>query len=307
MQSVTGLVNPVAAIVVSEESKDYRSEMEWLGGLLRNAGSPTFVVPPEQLKFRDGAVYLDNNCEHRGVDVIYRFFELFDMANVPGAEAMMTLEASGRVVVTPPLRPQLEEKLWFAVLHHRDLEGEWIRTLGQDRFQRLLGLFPRTRVLDPEADPDSAEPWAWLKLLTKSQRRLVIKPSGFSAQAWGSRGVVVGHDLSSADWTCAVDQALAGFETCPSLLQDFHTGSHVDVRYFKEGRLQRMEGRVRLTPYYFVVNGQAILSSILATVCELDKKKIHGMRDAMMAPCAVRNGASGSLRSFMPRLPAQSS
>ena len=49
----------------------------------------------------------------------------------------------------------------------------------------------------------------------------------------------------------------------------------------------KMEGRVRLSPYYFVVDGQAKLGGVLATTCPKDKKIIHGMRDAVMTPCGV--------------------
>ncbi len=48
-----------------------------------------------------------------------------------------------------------------------------------------------------------------------------------------------------------------------------------------------MTGRARLSPYYFVHGEQVELGGILATVCPKDKKIIHGMRDAIMAPCCV--------------------
>jgi hypothetical protein len=48
-----------------------------------------------------------------------------------------------------------------------------------------------------------------------------------------------------------------------------------------------MSGRARLSPYYFVSGGHAELAGILATIVPLDKKIIHGMRDAIMAPCAL--------------------
>jgi len=47
------------------------------------------------------------------------------------------------------------------------------------------------------------------------------------------------------------------------------------------------QGRVRLCPYYFVVDGQARLSGALATFCPPDKKIIHGMQDAALLPCRV--------------------
>jgi hypothetical protein len=52
-----------------------------------------------------------------------------------------------------------------------------------------------------------------------------------------------------------------------------------------------MPSRVRLCPYYFVHgDGDAArphLGGVLATLCPADKKIIHGMRDAVLAPCAI--------------------
>jgi len=53
--------------------------------------------------------------------------------------------------------------------------------------------------------------------------------------------------------------------------------------------METMQSRVRLTPYYFVVEGTTHLAGILATLCPQDKKKIHGMADAVMMPCAIKN------------------
>jgi hypothetical protein len=51
-----------------------------------------------------------------------------------------------------------------------------------------------------------------------------------------------------------------------------------------------MAGRARLSPYYFVTGEKADLAGILATVCPADKKVIHGMKDAIMVPCAAAQG-----------------
>ena len=50
-----------------------------------------------------------------------------------------------------------------------------------------------------------------------------------------------------------------------------------------------MEGRARLSPYYFVEGDEAKLAGILGTVCPKDKKIIHGMRDAVMMPCGLES------------------
>ena len=63
-----------------------------------------------------------------------------------------------------------------------------------------------------------------------------------------------------------------------------------------------MQGRVRLCPYYFVTGdwdrARTQLGGILATVCPADKKIIHGMTDAILAPCAIADtGPSRSVGS----------
>jgi hypothetical protein len=46
-------------------------------------------------------------------------------------------------------------------------------------------------------------------------------------------------------------------------------------------------GRLRLCPYYFLIEGRPRLSGALATFCPPDKKIIHGMQDAALLPSAV--------------------
>ena len=53
-----------------------------------------------------------------------------------------------------------------------------------------------------------------------------------------------------------------------------------------------MDGRVRLCPYYFVIGDETRLGGILATVAPADKRLIHGMSDAIMAPCAAHESGA---------------
>jgi hypothetical protein len=130
--------------------------------------------------------------------------------------------------------------------------------------------------------------WKELIPLTQKERELVIKPSGFSPESWGSRGVVVGHDVSGEVWSQTLEESLERFPKQPSILQAFHKGRRVRTRYWSTSTesMEEMDARVRLTPYYFIVNGAARLAGILATLCPHDKKKIHGMSDAILVPCA---------------------
>ena len=286
------------AIVVSEESKDYRPEMTWLAGRLRETGLPAETVAPQDVTFTEEGLFLANQ---QAISALYRFFELFDLKNIPKSELILYAAKKGRVALTPPAKPWLEEKMSFALLHHPLLEPFWSRELGPDTFALLRRLMPRTWILDPRPVPPSAvipgltagkravSDWRDLAALGQKERRFAIKPSGFSELAWGSRGVSVGHDLSQKDWAEALEQALASFPRVPYILQEFRKGRRVSSQYHDPAtdEIVEMPGRVRLSPYFFVSGETVELAGILATVCPLDKKLIHGMTVAIMAPCAV--------------------
>jgi len=293
------------AIVVSEESKDYRPEMLWLAARLRDAGLPAQTVSPDDVIFTEEGLFLAGSTP---ITALYRFFELFDLKNIPKSELIMYAVKKGRVALTPPMKPWLEEKMAFALVHHPALEPFWTHELGTDTFELLRRLMPKTWILDPRpvpphavipgltVDGHSVSDWKVLARLGQKGRRFVIKPSGFSELAWGSRGVSVGHDLPQTEWAAALDAALASFHRVPRILQEFRKGRHVAVSYHDsvKDEIVPMPGRVRLSPYYFIAGDHVELAGILATVCPLDKKLIHGMPEAVMAPCALAAPAPAS-------------
>ncbi|MGH7236863.1 MAG: hypothetical protein ACREIO_10810 [Nitrospiraceae bacterium] len=294
------------AIVVSDEAQDYRPEMAWVAARLQTEGIEAYCVHPREVRFTEETLLVTREGSDRPVSLVYRFFELFDLKNIPKSELIMYSAKKERTVVTPPFKPALEEKLAFALLHHPVLGPFWRRELGEATFELLAGLMPRTWILDPRPVPPAAvipdlriggravADWRDLAEASQRDRRYVVKPSGFSELAWGSRGVSVGHDLPQPEWAAALDTALASFPTTPSILQEFHKGRQFELSYYdaRAGAVVPMSGRVRLSPYYFVTGERAELAGVLATLCPPDKKVIHGMRDAIMVPCAVaRNNA----------------
>jgi len=295
--------NPCIAIVVSDEAQDYRSEMEWLATLLNKQGLPIYTVHPKEIQFREEGLFVQNEGKWLRVDVLYRFFELFDLKNIPKSELMMYTAKKGKVVTTPPYKACLEEKLSFALFHHPALKADWEKAVGSETFNTLSHLIPETWVLDSRSMPPygvipglqlrdaQVQSWQELMHLTQKEREMVIKPSGFSPESWGSRGVVVGHDVSGEVWQETLTKALQQFPDQTSILQKFYKGKRVPVSYLdrKSGQMETMQGRVRLTPYYFVVDNTTHLAGILATICPQNKKKIHGMVDAVMMPCAIRD------------------
>ena len=223
---------------------------------------------------------------------------------MPNSSRILELATAGRVRLTPPPKPMFEEKMLFALLWNRNLHDFWRQELGESFFNRLKKLIPYTWIIDPTPlPPQAAIPelnltdWRQLKTLSQRERELILKVSGFSEHAWGARGVFLGSDLSQADWSAAVDRAISGFDTLPFVLQRFEKPKTVEAQWFDfDGNdLAPMTGRVRLCPYYFVAGeGDAArpqLGGVLATIVPADKKIVHGMRDAILAPCAVESAA----------------
>jgi hypothetical protein len=269
-------------IVVSEEAATYRPEMAWLATQL---GTRFTVHDSRYTDFADGSA-------------VYRFFELFDLANVANWKRILELAVAGKIRLTPPPRPVLEEKMLFALLWNRNLQSFWRQELGEGFLSRLKKVIPYTWLVDPvPLPPHAAIPelnltdWQQLKTMSQKERDLILKVSGFSEHAWGARGVFLGSDLSHADWSAAVDRAISSFETSPFVLQRYEKPRLVEAQWFDFAinELVPMKGRVRLCPYYFVAGeGDAArpqLGGVLATICPPDKKIIHGMTDAILAPC----------------------
>ena len=262
--------HPLTA-VVSEESATYRPEMEWLG---KQCGFG--VMRPEEMTSVDVRM------------TIYRFFELFDLENVPNGWEML----AGNV--TPPPKPQLEEKALFALLWMEQLRPFWREMMGEGTLKALQEHMPQTWIVDATPLPPHAviaglgiNDWREMAKFSQKQRELVLKISGFHEHAWGSRGVYVGHDLPAKEWSEAIERALSSFPEHPFILQRFEKSKLIEASYFdfEAEEVRTFPGRVRLCPYYFVVGDDAKLGGVLATICPANKKIIHGMPEAVLAPC----------------------
>ncbi len=303
LASVGGVERPTVAVVVSEESADYRGELTWLAARIGALGlGEVIVCKPQEIVFTEEALFAQRaDGREAKLDVLYRNFELFDLLNVPKQELILYAARHNRVKLTPPPKPHMEEKASFALFHHPNLRALWRAELGPQVDERLLGIFPRTWIVDPRPLPPQAviadlsaggvpvHDWAQLEDLGKRERDYVLKPSGFSELAWGSRGVKVANDMTREEWRDGLHAALAAFETTPHVLQRFHKGRRVRVPYLDRSKHEvvEMDGRVRLCPYYFVVGERTRLGGVLATVAPADKRVIHGMTDAIMAPCRL--------------------
>jgi hypothetical protein len=294
--------NPVIALVVSAEAATYRPEMEWLAQQLQLQGQRVYCVRPEEL-FPLGSTLclaVDGNPER--IDIIYRFFELFDLPNIPAHRFILDAWAAGELAVAPPLRAFQEEKLALALFHHPRLRDFWAEALTAGARRTLTALIPPSWIVDPAPLPPGAvldgplvggrplHDWRELAAASQKERDLILKISGFHESAWGARGVTLGSDIPREVWQAAIEQALAEASHHPRVLQVFrkprlleHPIYPADAAGAADARPQ--PGRLRLCPYYTVEAGTTRLTGALATFCPADKKIIHGMQDAALLPC----------------------
>jgi len=276
-------------IVISLEAATYRPEMEWIAARLK-----------ERLRNLEWRVMAAENYEPHDNRAVYRFFELFDLPNIPNIDNTLRANAEGRITITPPIKPYLEEKMWFALFWMQPLREFWRRELGEKYFIKLQEVIPYSWLLDPTPLPQHAviprleiHDWREAAKLSQKDRDLLLKVSGFSPLGWGSRGVALGADLPHAEWEQRIEHALETFEQSPTILQRFHKGRLFEHRYWdpESGELKTMKGRVRLCPYFFVEQDRVKLRGALATIVPADKKFLHGMRDAILAPSQLSDKA----------------
>ena len=295
--------NPLIAIVVSDEAATYRPEMEWLAQQMQVAGQRVFCMRPEDLFPLGGALFFDVEGNPEKIDIIYRFFELFDLADIKTAPYIFEAWETGDVAIAPPMRPFQEEKLAFALFHHHLLQDYWSEALGGRSLKLLKSLIPQTWVMDPAPLPPGAildgpraagralASWLGLISATQKERDLIIKISGFHETAWGARSVVLGSDCSREEWQQGVERALALAPKNLHILQTYRKPRRVLHSLYDSAdphEAREADGRLRLCPYYFVVDGKARLSGALATFCPPDKKIIHGMQDAALLPIHIK-------------------
>ncbi len=300
-----GVRNPLIAILVSDEAGTYRPEMHWLAEQLQRTGKRVFCLQPGDVFPLGNELFFDVEGNPEKIDIIYRFFELFDWANVKVGREILEAWSAGTVAIAPPMRPFQEEKLALALFHHHLLADFWTESLSGRSLKLLRALIPQSWIMEPAVLPPGAvldgprvggrllADWRELTAASQKERDLIIKISGFHETAWGARSVVLGSDCSREEWQQGVEQALALAPTNLHVLQEYRKPKKITHPLY--GKVEAglpsvalaKEGRLRLCPYYFVVGGQARLSGALATFCPPDKKIIHGMVDAALLPCRV--------------------
>jgi len=214
-------------IVISQEASTYRPEMEWIAARLKDRSAYAKATGDSQPQASESAawrVVAAENYEPQDGRAVYRFFELFDLSNIPNIDNLLRANAEGRVTITPPIKPFLEEKIWFALFWLKPLHEFWRRELGEKYFTQLQKVIPYSWLLDPTPLPQHAviprleiHDWREAAKFSQKDRDLLLKVSGFSPLGWGSRGGLARVRsrpcrMGKADQQCAGDFRLVAHD-----------------------------------------------------------------------------------------------
>ena len=232
------------------------------------------------------------NYEPHDGRAVYRFFELFDLPNIPGIENTLRANAEGRITITPPIKPYLEEKMWFALFWLQPLREFWRRELGDKYFIKLQEMIPYSWLLDPTPLPSMQSFHVW-KFMTGAKLRSLVRKIATSFEserffpAWLGQPGYRARDRSSACGLGKANQPRIG--NIRIVTNDYAALSQrqpVRAQYWDpgSGEVKIMKGRVRLCPYYFVEPDRVKFRGALATIAPADKKFLHGMSDAILVP-----------------------
>jgi len=280
--------------------------MQWLALQLQVQGKRVYCLRPEDLFPLENSLFFDVEGNPEKIDIIYRFFELFDLENIRTKKFIFESWAAGEVAVAPPMRHFQEEKLGLALFHHHLLPDYWAEALSGRTLALLRALIPPSWIIDPAPLPPGAvlegprvggralNDWRELGGASQKERDLIIKISGYHETAWGARSVVLGSDCSREAWQEGVERAITLAPSHLHVLQPYRKPRRIEHPVYEAFgpagapvAARTKAGRLRLCPYYFLIGGQPRLSGALATFCPPDKKIIHGMQDAALLPCRV--------------------
>ena len=186
------------------------------------------------------------------------------------------------------------------------MQDFWAEALSGRALKLLRALIPPSWIIDPAPLPPGAvldgprvggralNDWRDLAGASQKERDLILKISGYHETAWGARSVVLGSDCSREEWQHGVEHAIGLAPANLHVLQAYKKPRRIEHPVYERpnasgqvGAAVVKPGRLRLCPYYFLIEGRPRLSGALATFCPPDKKIIHGMQDAALLPCRV--------------------
>jgi hypothetical protein len=249
-------------MIYSEKTKSYREQLQYLADKVISINKDDWAV----ININDDNIYalIDQ------ADAIYRCFYLDEyLSDSQVNNIIKYLQQTKSEVVFPSLTPFLEEKSILGLLWDERLIKIFHQKLGESNVHFLQKLVPTTWILNEEKHCIKSFPAQNSKefsQLPQSQRKYVLKVSGFSKEASWAEGVHFLHQKSQAD----VEKILNIAQEDKSkhyVLQEFIQAKKFKMKYVgNDNDAQLMMAKIRLTPYFSAKSGD--LLTIKVTGCE---------------------------------------
>lgn len=201
---------------------------------------------------------------------IYRAFYLSEYINDKNVHKLLEQSKS----YMPSLTPQFEEKAILSFIWDKRFIGFFKSRLGNSNYEYLRKIIPPTWILGEEENFDLGMPKGIITPLSiagfkKSNRKIVLKQSGFSNNSSWSQGVEFLHKLSNKVAEEKLKVAMDDEEHL-YILQDFKEGKRQIMKYInQDGNISEMNVKIRITPYYsFMGTNKGELIAAKVTGCE---------------------------------------
>ena len=262
--SLASVPRPTVAVVVSQESADYRPEMTWLASRINALDvAEAIVCGPQDIVFTEEALFVRRaDGREAKIDVLYRNFELFDLLNVPKQELVMYAARHNRVQHHAAAEGAPRGEVGVRAVPPSGSASVLAREFGRARRRTAARIFPyvdrrpAAAAVARSRRRSARRRKAGARLV--AARRARQERARLRAQAVGVQRARMGlarregrDDLTREEWRAALAEAQRSFPKTPYILQRFHKGKRVRVPFLStsSGEIKEMDGRVRLCPY----------------------------------------------------------
>lgn len=233
-------------------------------------------------------------CLSRGESArAFRFFSLACMEASPQSACLLQQLREGTAQLTPIPKPQLEERLWLALLSLRPLRAFWRRTLSDRHLEALLKIISPSWVVDPTPLPPQAEIaglgircFEELADSHQNAQAFALRPTRETCAFELSYPVPPLSDSQGNGFSDLIRGALESFPALPHILQRKPQPLLIEHPFQETttGRIERVTVCVRLRPVYSASGGDIRLAGLLAGLTPASGNDFSVERETVWVP-----------------------
>jgi uncharacterized circularly permuted ATP-grasp superfamily protein len=250
-----GRASPPAIAIVDWREVPTWTEFEILRDAFVDAGVPTIVCDPRDLTFENGVLAAHG---HR-VDLVYRRVLVNDIvARRAECGTLVRAYEARAVCVANTLRCKLaHKKAFFAVL----TDPANASMFSSAEHAVIRASVPWTRLLGESHTDKDGRRADLPELAAREREHLVLKPN----DEYGGKGVLLGWELSDAEWRGSIDVALADPPGSWIVQERIPVRREVFPQFDAEGHTEMRDVLVDLAPYLFRGRMGGYLTRLSAT------------------------------------------